>query len=210
MKEIIEEINETLSIYRNKLKGVIHIGSHRGQEFEFYVRNKILPIVWIEANPSFLTILNDKINSKEDKIIIECVDNENIKRNLFISSNDAESSSLLDFGTHSEKYPSVIYTDSVEVNTKRMVDIIKEYNIDVKRYNFLTIDVQGKELDVIKSFDDTIENFDFIYTEVNQEYLYKDCCLINEIDEYLSKYKFNREYTNICSDAWGNALYIKK
>jgi FkbM family methyltransferase len=205
------EINRSLDDHRDNLKGVIHIGSHRGQELEFYVKNKILPIIWVEANPSFLSNLKNRINSEDDQIIIECVDNENSEKDLFISSNDGASSSLLDFGNHSEKHPSIVYTDSIKVKTKRMSDIIKEYNIDIEKFNFLTIDVQGKELDVIKSFDENIRNFNYIYTEVYEDYGYKNCSLISEIDDYLSKFNFYRQITDICSwQHWGNAFYIKK
>ena len=30
---------------------------------------------------------------------------------------------------------------------------------------------------------------DYIYTEINDDYVYKDCCLVSEIDEYVKKAK---------------------
>jgi hypothetical protein len=42
---------------------------------------------------------------------------------------------------------------------------------------------------------------------VNKAELYRDCCLISEIDEYLSKYGFKRVITRWTPHNWGDALY---
>ena len=49
----------------------------------------------------------------------------------------------------------------------------------------------------------------YIYTEINTNTLYKDCALVSEIDEYLSKYGFIRVETSMTPFEWGDALYIK-
>ena len=59
---------------------------------------------------------------------------------------------------------------------------------------------------------DLLNNFNYIITEVNNQYCYKDCCLIDEIDDYLKKYNFIRKETSwACFGkvGWGDALYIK-
>jgi len=50
----------------------------------------------------------------------------------------------------------------------------------------------------------------YIYTEVNSDYVYKNCGLVSEIDEYLEKFGFSRVETSWCgSTGWGDAFYIK-
>jgi hypothetical protein len=90
-----------------------------------------------------------------------------------------------------------------------MFDIIKEYKINTSIYNFLSIDVQGYELEVMKGFDDLIKNFDFIYTEVNEKHLYKNCPLIFDLDNYLLKFGFERINTYMTHHGWGDAIYKK-
>ena len=58
---------------------------------------------------------------------------------------------------------------------------------------------------------DYLKHIDYIYTEVNSEYVYKNCALIPEIDEYLSKYGFIRVASKQAGNCgWGDALYIKR
>ena len=62
----------------------------------------------------------------------------------------------------------------------------------------------------LKSMGDLLNNFDYLYLEVNKEYVYKNCCLVGELDKYLSKFNFKRIETKWCSNfGWGDALYIK-
>jgi hypothetical protein len=54
-----------------------------------------------------------------------------------------------------------------------------------------------------------LDKINYIYTEVNSNYLYKDCSLINDIDDYLSKFNFERVETSMTKFEWGDALYVK-
>lgn len=188
------------------LKGSIHIGAHNGEEKKWYNDNNINPVIWIEANPKLYSKIKDNVG--DDQIIICGVGNFNTK-SKFNVANNGQSSSILNLKTHKQKHPDVFYIDTIEIDIKRMVTIIDEYNIDINNFNFLNLDIQGYELEAIKSFDDLIINFDYIYTEVNVEELYENCPLISDIDIYLEKYGFVRSETNITSWGWGDALYVK-
>lgn len=201
------EITELQEFFNTHLKGAIHIGAHHGQEKEWYTKNNISPIIWIDANIEYYDIL--KKNVGDDMIIISGVGNED-KICDFNLSNNGQSSSFLELGTHIQKYPDVFYVDKVKVEMKRMKTLINENNIIIDDFNFLNLDVQGFELQVIKGFDDLISKFDYIYSEVNTNFLYKNCSLINEIDEYLGMYNFKRVKTLITQSEWGDAFYIKK
>lgn len=193
--------------FTKELKGAIHIGAHYGEEKKWYEQNKINPVVWIEANPNYLEKIKSIVGN--DMVIISGVGNEN-KKELFNISNNGESSSFLELHTHKIKHPDVFYVEKIEVEIKRMSDLIKEYSLNMNDYNFLNLDIQGFELEALKGFDNHINNFDYIYSEVNSDYLYKDCALINEIDEYLIEFGFQRVETSMWSDCgWGDALYKK-
>ena len=64
----------------------------------------------------------------------------------------------------------------------------------------MNLDIQGKELDALKSMGDYIQYVQYIYTEVNSEKVYKDCALLPEIDEFLKEKGFIR----VACKMWGN------
>jgi hypothetical protein len=85
--------------------------------------------------------------------------------------------------------------------------IINENSIP-KTLNLLVLDLQGVELLALKGLKELINNFEYIYTEVNEVHLYKNGCLIEELDEYLKNYSFQRKYINTLN-GYGNGFYIK-
>jgi len=191
------------------IRGIIHIGAHQAEEHSLYLLNNIEHVLWIECNNEYEDIIIQKIQgNKNHKVIIQCIANI-AQTQVFNISNNGQSSSFLDFNFHKYLYPNIKYTKQKIVKTLRMIDIINLYNINLNNYNAINIDVQGYELETIKSFDDTIKNFDYIYTEVFLESLYHNCPLINEIDNYLLKYNFTRKYTKLYNKHWGEALYTK-
>ena len=76
--------------------------------------------------------------------------------------------------------------------------------------NFLNIDIQGAELLALKGMGELINYFDYLYLEVNRDYVYKNCALVDEIDEYLLKYNYVRVETSWTNAQWGDALYMKR
>ena len=56
-----------------------------------------------------------------------------------------------------------------------------------------------------------LNEIDYIYTEVNNEELYENCSLVDEIDRFLKFHNFIRVTTAWHDDlAWGDAFYINK
>ena len=89
------------------------------------------------------------------------------------------------------------------------------YNYDIS-YNFLNLDIQGAELKALKGMEEYLSKVDYIYTEVNSEYVYEKCAIVNEIDSYLMAFGFIRTETAWYSEdggrsshGWGDAFYIR-
>lgn len=192
----------------DKPKGIIHIGAHLMEERNDYISNGLDNTIWVEANPELYNILK---NLYTNEIIynhaITDIDNEIVNFNI---TNNGQSSSILDLDKHKIYHPHIYVEKIISVKTKRIDTLIKENDIDINNYNFLNIDVQGAELLVIKSFGKLLNNIKYIYTEINTNSLYKNCALINEIDDYLEGYRFKRVETFITAFEWGDALYIKE
>ena len=50
---------------------------------------------------------------------------------------------------------------------------------------------------------------DYLYTEVNSDQVYRDCSLINELDDYLKQFGLVRVETKWTEFRWGDAFYIR-
>jgi hypothetical protein len=141
-------------------------------------------------------------------LIEQAVVSDQIERVTFNRSNNGQSSSFLEFGLHETFHPDVKFIHSFEVETKRLKDIIGSYDIE---YNFLNLDIQGVELKALKGMEDYLPKVDYIYTEVNSDYVYKNCGLVTEIDDYLKEFGLIRVETSWAGDCrWGDAFYIRK
>lgn len=202
--------SKLFSQYNLKISGIFHIGAHECEELKDYVAHGINSnnIYWIEAMEDKVKLMKSKNITNIYQAFIDDVDNKDIEFNI---SNNGQSSSLLEFGTHSTHHPHVHFTHKINGKTKRLDTFIEENNIPIQDLNFINLDIQGVELRALKSMEKYLKHVDYIYTEVNSDYVYKNCNLIGEIDEYLKKYGFKREATEMAGNAgWGDAFYIKQ
>ena len=188
-----------------QFKGILHVGAHECEElkdYEVYLhRNQIL---WIDALPHKVDICKKRYPNVliENAVVSDVV--ETIRFNV---SNNGQSSSMLDFGLHTTFHPQVKYVTCFETETKLLKNILPNYNIN---YNFLNLDIQGAELKALKGMEEYLNNIDYIYTEVNSDYVYKGCALIGELDEYLLRFGLHRVETKWTDYKWGDAFYIRK
>lgn len=197
-------------------KGVLHVGAHLGEEAKDYVENDIKDVLWIEANPYIMKDLYDQtkfipINSKYFNAVLSDEDNVELTLNI---ANNGKSSSILELGTHAVQYPHIHYVKRLPVKTKRFDTVYKEnlIDLDLDKYDFINIDVQGAELKVLKGFGNLFKKFPFraVYAEVNFEEVYKDCCLIEELDAFLGGQGFSRVLTIAPEQSHGQALFLRK
>jgi len=199
-------LHELVKKYNILFKGILHVGAHECEEildYERYIsRDKIL---WIEALEEKVEICKSRYS---DILIEQAIISDKNEIVTFHKSNNGQSSSFLELGLHKIFHPHVWYVDSFNSETKLLKDIIPNYNIP---YNFLNLDIQGVELKALKSMEEYLKYVDYIYTEVNSDYVYEECALIGEIDEYLLKFGLKRVETRWCGDnRWGDAFYIRE
>jgi hypothetical protein len=190
-----------------KIDGCFHIGAHECEEMGFYNKLGIKKenIIWIDAITSKVIESTKKGIPNVYNAVITDKDDEDI---LFNISNNVQSSSVLEFGTHSQEHPHVVYVEKI-LKKSITIDTFFERNcIDAYKYNLWNFDIQGAELMALKGATQSIKYAKAIYLEVNEKELYKNCALINDIDVFLSKYNFKRVLTEMTTHGWGDALYI--
>ena len=202
-----EEINAILLSNNISISGGFHIGAHECEELAFYNRLglKNEDIIWIDAINSKVTEATARGIPNVYNAVITDKDNEDI---VFNVSNNVQSSSVLEFGTHSQEHPWVVYVDKICQKSVTIDTFFEKNNIDVSKHNFWNFDIQGAELMALKGASKNIKYAKAIYLEVNEKELYKNCGLIEEVDLFLSQYNFKRIITHMTEHGWGDALYI--
>jgi len=200
------DFEELIKKYNLKIRGVIHIGAHYGQEHQIYKNENIGNIVYFEPLLKNFQILKE--NVKDEAILFNlalgCEKNE---IEMVVENNNlGQSSSILEPHLHLQQYPII------QFDKKELVKMEKLDDIDIKfeHYNLINIDVQGYELNVFCGAKKVLEKIDYIISEVNRADLYKNCTKVEELDLFLKTYGFERVETSWVGNTWGDALYIKK
>jgi len=198
------QFDNLVNKYNLNIRGVISIGAHFGEENEMFDKYNIKNKLFFEPVPHTFEIL--KQNIKDGILVNKALGNENRKITMNIERiNNGQSSSILKSVKHSIQYPWITFDEQIEVDMIRLDDYPKS-----NLYNFIMIDVQGYELEVLKGAEKTLENIDYIISEINRDEVYENCAKIEQLDEYLSKFGFERLETDWGGDTWGDAFYMKK
>jgi FkbM family methyltransferase len=194
--------------YKLNIKGIVHIGAHYGEEIQEYVDNGIQKITVFEPLSKNFDILSKRLQNVNADIegYQVALGSKKGTATMFISSNEAQSSSILKPKQHLELHPDVFFNGTEEVE----VSLLDDY--DIGDANFLNIDVQGYELEVFKGGKETLKKIDYIYCEVNRDEVYEGAPMVEELDEFLNTYGFKRveTYWPETYYTWGDALYIKQ
>ena len=199
-----KEIN---SIWGIKPNGILHIGAHEAEESKEYSRLSWGPVIWIEAQSNLARKLKSSLNSKDNKVIHAAVwDVDGIEIELKITNN-SQSTSLLELGTHSYDYPEVVVTGTEKIITSRVDSLLD----DSAKFDLINLDIQGAELHALNGMGDLLDRVNYVYTEVNKKKVYVDCAQIEEIEEFLGQKGFAKVCVRwIPNKGWGDALFIRR
>ena len=107
------------------------------------------------------------------------------------------------------EHPHITFGSEEWIKIECLDQFLPRNQIDVTGYNFLNIDVQGYELEVLTGATKALSNIDAMIVEVNRDEMYEGCPMIQDIDDFLQGYKFTRELTYWQSTSWGDALYVR-
>lgn len=204
------DLQELCQRYKITPMNVIHVGAHDGQEILQYQAMGAGALL-IEANPDVFERLQNNLAGVENMVAIQCAISDRPGTVQFhITSND-QSSSILPLKQHQDIYPNIQEVDQIEVLAITLDDLLEDLQLDPGEFNVLNLDIQGAELLALKGATHLLQHLDAIYTEVNYQELYEGCALINEIDDFLDQFGFERvETVTPYHPSWGDAFYVKK
>ncbi len=152
---------------------------------------------WNEQFGTNFQVLNYLVTNQDDK-----------EYEYNVASNNGHSSSIFPMKEHKEIWKDVKEIMTIKLKSKKMTTIAKENNINLLHYEDLIVDVQGAELEVLKSFDGNIKHFKTIEVEISERELYEGQVLFPELNEYLESYGFIREIDPHCFHC--NLIYLNK
>lgn len=192
----------------SKINNLIIIGSNLMQEIHQYTW--MYPNgICIEADSNIFSKLKSNMNSMNTKYkeyninymaINKLITNEDNKEYDFnIFNNRSGSSSIYKSNKEKWEWDNVKQINTLKCYSTKMSTLLKDIKWDKKRFDVL-IDVQGAELEVIKSFDNYINNINCVQVESSSKDYYIGQCTVDEVHEYLINKKFvliNREKNTI-------------
>jgi len=205
-------IQELVQQFKINITGILHIGAHECEELRDYIQVGVggEKTYWVEAMPDKVAFCKKKYGEGLHiyQAVIDETDGTVVTFNI---TNNGQSSSILEFGSHSTSHPQVHVVGKVSTTTTRLDTLIEREHIPMTTLNFVNLDIQGVELRALKSMEKYLSHVHYIYTEVNTEEVYKGCNLIGEIDAYLKGLGFVRVAQKIYSEyGWGDAFYMKQ
>jgi len=187
------------------INGCIHVGAHEGQEYPIYKYFGINNLIFYEPLSKNFENLKSKVDAS---VILRQVALGDVvgEIEMYLEPRGL-SSSILEPEYHLEQYPQIKFNDKETVKITKL----DNESFDRSKFNFLNVDVQGYELEVFKGAIKTLCYIDMIICEINRKNMYKNCPLVEEIDEFLSPFGFKRAFTywQLDGGTWGDGLYLK-
>jgi len=191
--------------YNMNITGIIHIGGHYGEEIPEYISNGINDILVFEPLSENFRVLSENVKNLSGNIHLfnVALGNSAGRTTMYVSDNEMQSSSILLPKDHLTHHPNVGFPTTEEVQ----VCVLDSY--DTKGYNFINMDVQGYELEVLKGARGTLVHVDYVYCEVNRAEVYENNAYVEDLDDFLSQYNMVRVETDWAGEIWGDALYVR-
>lgn len=202
-------LDQLVPRYQIKLEGVLHVGAHECEELGVYEkygcpRSRQL---WIEALPEKAEYCRKSYPGV--RVITAVVSDTADQEVTFKVTNNHQSSSILELAEHLKEHPQVQVVKTFQARTTTLRDIYREHKLAASSFNFLNLDIQGAELLALRGLGDLLNQFTYIYTEVNERELYAGCALFPEITAYLERFGFQLKEFQMTSHGWGDAFYLR-
>lgn len=211
--------NKILEIHSQRpIKKILHIGAHLGNEIDFYLRLNPELIYWFEANPELINKLESNVlkhSHISQKVFPLAVSNENkiLDFNLIYSDDRTNTgcSSLLELKEHSKQYPHIKKINTVKVQCVKLDDFLTENGFE-SNFDYINMDIQGSEFDVLNSSEILFSETDFrlFQLETCQIEMYAGQKMESDIIKFMEEKGYPKVYYHEWAFNWGDSLFLKK
>jgi len=199
------------AVKENKLeiRGVIHLGAHKAEEYDIYKQIGATNTIWVDANPQLVKDLQKKFKNDSTARVIQATISNKKHQAVFKIHNDTHTSSILDMDFIAESHPELHVDSELKVTTISLDELIAENSVDISKYNMLTIDVQGVEMEALEGSIENLKYIDHVYVEVETKDLYVHAENYSKIRVFLNENGFNLITEHVRHWYWGDCLYSK-
>lgn len=186
-------------------KGVIHVGLWDFLEYGCYIRLVGDKVIGVEANPHVYESMSKPVC---DKWGLKCFNEFLYKENDVVKN-----FYFADYG--SSFYPGQPEwnkTQYIKVKTKTLSTLIEENQINMNEYDFLNIDVEGAELDVLLGFEKHLDYINVIDLETTLDDRHKSGIshdiLVNWLDQ--RGFDLKEMSSSYEREGWGDSLFVRR
>jgi len=191
-------------------RGCIHVGTWDCCEMDCYLRLFGNNVFWVEANHhTYVNVSTPIIRTRapEQKLYhFAAWDKDNEELELLIP-NRADCSSLLPSDGHD---PVFIPINREMVKTKTLDTFIQEQNLDMSQIDYLNIDTEGSEYNILEGVKNNLHYIDYLIVEVANRERFKGMVVFNEMEDYLREKGFILVENSDMKDDWGDAFFIRE
>lgn len=194
------------------VKGVLHVGASFGQEAEVYAELAVPCVLWIEAQEECREHLKKAISTfgrRDDQIAITALAASEGKAVLFGTDNSI-SSSLKPLGAgHHTYFPFITKSFERVLHTETLDSLLARLCLDPRSFDFLYLDVQGSELDVLHGSTLVLPHIKYVMTEISSIEHYQGGCLETDLHSFLVSAGFRLVQRKMPPLGHGNAFYSR-
>lgn len=190
--------DDIVSLLAKRNPTIFEIGCNDGADtLEFVKRFPEARIFAFEPDPRAILRFKDFLGAHVDRVnLVEVALSDREGFVEFFESNSElgetghgwdKSGSIRPPKFHLKAFPWVNFTNSIQVPTTTLDSFCKSLNID--HIDFIWMDVQGAEHDVIKGASRTLQSVDYLYTEYSNKELYEGQLSLDELLKLLPDFK---------------------
>ncbi len=193
----------------NGFEIMFDVGAHRGETIKLFKRNFLIDKIYsFEPSPINFKFLKKKENyfkhkyQKSEIILEDIALGEKNKKEKINHFTESSSSSLKKINEDTNYFKrklkilniskNVKLVDIFEIDVVKASDYLKKKNI--KKINFLKIDTEGYEYEVLLGFDDLISNIEIIMFEHHYDNMIDKKYTFSDINNLLKKNNFKMVY----------------
>lgn len=191
--------------FKLNIRGIINAGASEGDDMAEYQHLGIDKVVLIEPNYAAFDKLKRNYQLKAHCINAALAEYEGSMTMNLSTGDNGRSDSFLTPIIQTTQYPHIKYQGRNTVTGSRL----DRLGINVGVYNTLHLDTNGYELSALKGAMEFLPHIDYVYSKVYFAELFQHCPKVEDVDAYLSRYKFERVETSKEGITWGHALYMK-
>ena len=170
---------------------IIDVGANKGQ-FSL-VSRKFFPnaqIIAFEPLPCASSIYNELFRKDENiKLFVQVVSCVSGVQKLNVTAKNDSSSLLSISNLQTEFFPGTKKVNSITVLSTPLSDVISLKDINAEA--LLKIDVQGTEMEVLKSTKKLLKSIKYVYIEVSFKKFYINQPLAHDLIDYMTKQGFH-------------------